>query len=90
MLKIYKFSILSTFFQLAEDELLYECVSCGEYANIYCNDCKSSRCQVCDEQWHKHPKRSQHKTKVCNTMLSSFFTDTPRKCTQQKLIIHTW
>ena len=76
VLKMYKFSILSIFFQLAEDELLDECVSCGEYANIYCNDCKSSRCQVCDKQWHKHPKRSQHKRRVCNTTAKTDYTCT--------------
>lgn len=69
-----KCSVLSIFFQLAEDELLDECVSCGEYANTYCNDCKLSCCQVCDKQWPKHPKRSRHKTKVCNTTTKTDYT----------------
>ena len=34
-------------------------------AHIYCNDYNSSRCKVCDEQWHKHPNRKHHHTKVC-------------------------
>ena len=48
----------------SDDEVLDECVSCGEHAHIYCSDCKCSRCKVCDEQWHKHPKRRLHQTKV--------------------------
>ena len=47
-----------------DDELTNECISCGEYANIFCDVCKSSRCKTCNEQWHKHPKRRNHNTKV--------------------------
>ena len=46
------------------EEILDECVSCGEYANNFCNKCESSRCAVCNEQWHKHPKRRNHKIRV--------------------------
>ena len=48
----------------SSDELLDECISCGEHAIIYCSTCKSSRCVPCNEQWHKHPKRRDHETKV--------------------------
>jgi len=43
-----------------------ECVSCGERAYMYCNDCESSRCKTCNDQWHKHPKRRCHQTNVRN------------------------
>ena len=33
--------------------------------------CKSSRCKVCDEQWHKHPKRRLHQTKVFPSSLDN-------------------
>ena len=46
-------------------ELLDECVSCGTHADVYCDECKSSRCGICNDQWHKHPKRKHHKTRVC-------------------------
>ena len=52
------------FYTESDEELLDECVSCGESAYIFCRDCKSSRCRTCDEQWHKHPKRRSHQTKV--------------------------
>ena len=48
----------------SEEDLLDECVSCGEHADIYCEDCRSSRCKVCNDQWHKHPKRNHHNTRV--------------------------
>lgn len=41
-----------------------ECVSCGEEAHIYCAECNGSRCNTCNEQWHKHPKRRHHSNEV--------------------------
>ena len=57
------------FYTEPDEELLDECVSCGESAHIFCVDCKSSRCRTCDEQWHKHPKRRSHQTKVSQIIL---------------------
>ena len=42
----------------------HECVSCGEKATQSCEECKAIRCQVCSDQWHKHPKRNWHNVKV--------------------------
>ena len=53
------------FYKLLEsEEEIDECTSCGERAYAFCEDCTSSRCKTCDEQWHKHPKRRGHQTKV--------------------------
>ena len=41
-----------------------ECVSCGEEAHIYYVECNGSRCNTCNEHWHKHPKRRHHSTEV--------------------------
>ena len=48
----------------AQNEVLSECVSCGEKADIYCVECESSRCKLCNDQWHRHPKRRDHKLEV--------------------------
>ena len=34
--------------------------------SVHISDCKSSQCRLSlwSEQWHKHPKRKLHKTKV--------------------------
>lgn len=37
------------------------CVSCGEEARVYCAECNTSCCNICDGQWHKHPKRRHHR-----------------------------
>ena len=52
-----------------------ECVSCGEEAHIYCAECNGSRCNTCNEQWHKHPKRRHHSTEVyvCHMFLHTIF-----------------
>ena len=47
-----------------DDELTNECVSCGEYANVFRDVCKSSSYKTCNKQRHKHPKRRNHNTKV--------------------------
>lgn len=49
--------------QHKSNEVLSECVSCGERADIYCNECEASRCKCCNDQWHRHPKRREHKLK---------------------------
>ena len=61
------FKSLNHIYYYAEssEELLDECVSCGTDAHVYCENCKSSPCEVCNDQWHKHPKRKNHKTRVC-------------------------
>lgn len=46
------------------DSVSKECISCGELARFYCDECKSSRCAVCNDRWHKHPHRRSHATKV--------------------------
>ena len=50
---------------IGTDETDAECVSCGELATASCEECGSSRCQVCNDQWHKHPKRRNHEITVC-------------------------
>ena len=47
-----------------QEEISDECESCGGEADVYCTDCASSRCNVCSEQWHKHPKRKHHSLQV--------------------------
>ena len=46
------------------DDIKDECVSCGESANLYCQDCKTYRCKECNDLWHKHPKRKWHEVQV--------------------------
>ena len=33
-----------------EGDVSDECESCGERADVYCVDCHSSRCHLCNEQ----------------------------------------
>lgn len=62
-----------------EGDVSDECESCGERADVYCVDCHSSRCHLCNEQWHKHPKRKHHQTKV-NSCTKSHKTHIKRLC----------
>ena len=55
----------NSFYKILEsEEEIDECTSCGERTYAFCEDCTSSRCKTCDEQWHKHPKRQGHQKKV--------------------------
>ena len=38
------------------DETKDECVSCGERAYFFYQNCKTSRCKECNDLWHKRPK----------------------------------
>ena len=55
---------LNALFLCLQNEVLSECVSCGERADIYCSECEASRCNLCNDQWHRHPKRREHKLEV--------------------------
>ena len=41
-----------------------ECESCGENERLWCSVCQQTRCDVCDNQWHKHPSRRDHNQEV--------------------------
>ena len=68
-------SFIHSYISEPDGDVLDDCVSCGEHAQIYCSVCNSTRCKLCDEQWHKHPKRKHHHTKVCSIHIGLYMTN---------------